>query len=239
LIHRKVKSLAERLLPHFLISWLDPFQERIESEAKAAAGRIEDGQVVLDAGAGEARHKRYFTRGRYIALDSAVGDAQWDYSHLDVRGNLESLPVRTGSVDGVLCMVVLEHTRNPRLVLAELARVLRQGGSLFLIVPFLWEEHQAPNDYLRFTRHGVRLLMEGLPLQIELLEPIGGFFWVCARRCVNLLGFFQSSWRWLLFLILAPFFGLLFPVLLYFLDRLDTKRDFSLGFRIRAIKKGD
>ncbi|MBZ5498516.1 MAG: class I SAM-dependent methyltransferase [Acidobacteriia bacterium] len=239
MINPRLKSLAEKLLPHFLVARLDPIQEIVESEAKVAAARIADGQVVLDAGAGEARHRRYFTRGRYVALDSGTGDPDWDYSHLDVQADLEHLPLGSGSVDCVLCMVVLEHTRDPRRVLSEFARVLKAGGSLFLVVPFLWEEHQAPHDYLRFTRHGVRLLLENLPLRVDLLCPMGGFFWVCARRCVSLLGFFQQGWRWILFVPLAPFFGLLLPLLLYFLDPLDQNREFSLGFRVRAIKEGN
>lgn len=239
MINPRLKSLAERFLPHFLVAWLDPFQEIIEREAKTAAAGTADNQVVLDAGAGEARHKRYFTRGLYVALDSGTGDPNWDYSLLDVRGNLQTLPVRSGSINCVLCFVVLEHTRDPKLVLAEFARVLKPGGHLFLIVPFLWEEHQPPNDYLRFTRYGVRLLMENTPLRIELLLPIGGFFWVCARRCVSLLGFFQKGWRWLVFVLLAPFFGLIMPIAFYFLDRMDRKQEYSLGFRVRATKTGN
>jgi len=108
-----------------------------------------------------------------------------------------------------------------------------------LVVPFLWEEHQPPHDYFRFTRYGVQAMFESLPLRIDLLRPMGGFFWVCARRSVNFLGFFQRGWRWLLFLILAPFFGLLFPLMLFFLDRFDREQTFSLGFVVRAAKVSD
>ncbi len=236
MINPRLKSLAEKLLPRFLLSRLDPVQALIESEVMTAASRLADDQVALDAGAGEARHRRYFTRGRYLALDSGAGDPQWDYSRLDIRADLENLPFRASAVDTVLCMVVLEHTRSPRRVLAEFARVLKDGGSLYLVVPFLWEEHQAPHDYLRFTRYGIRMLMDGLPLRIELLRPMGGFFRVCARRCVSALGFFQQGWRWVLFVPLAPFLGLLLPLLLYYLDRLDRGQEFSLGWQVRATK---
>ncbi len=236
MINPRLRSLAERILPHFLLVWLDPIQEIIESEAHAAALSLGDRQIVLDAGAGEARHKKYFTKGRYIALDSGAGNPRWNYAHLDVRGDLEHIPFGSASVDCILCMVVLEHTRNPDRVLAEFARILKSGGSMFLVVPFLWEEHQAPHDYLRFTANGIRMLLAGLPLRVDLLDAMGGFFWVCARRCVNLLSFFQGGWRWLLFIPLAPVFGLILPVLFFHLDRLDRKREFSLGFRIRATR---
>ncbi len=238
MLNPRLKSIAENVLPYFIVARLDPVKEIIESEVATAAASLDAMQVGLDAGAGEARHKRYFVRGRYVAIDSGTGDSGWDYSRIDVRGDLENLPLKTSSVDCVLCMVVLEHIGNPGRALAEFSRVLKTGGSLYMVVPFLWEQHQAPHDYLRFTQHGVRLLLQGLPLRICLLEPLGGFFWVCARRCVNFLGFFQQGWRWLLFVPLAPFFGLLLPLALFYLDRLDARKDFSLGYRVRAVKEG-
>ncbi len=226
-------------MPRFLIARLDPVQEIIEAEVGIAAAALRGDEIALDAGAGEARHRSRFPQGGYVALDAGTGDSSWDYSRIDVRGDLERLPVRSQSVNRILCMVVLEHTRDPRRVLGEFARVLKPGGTLHMVVPFLWEEHQAPHDYHRFTRYGVRLLMQDLPFRIDLLHPMGGFFRVCARRCVNLLGFFQQGWRWLLFVPMAPIFGLLLPLMLYYLDPLDRKQEFTLGYRIRATRGGE
>jgi SAM-dependent methyltransferase len=232
----RLKAFAERMFPRRLIACLDPVQDLIESEVRLVAESLKDGQVALDAGAGEARHRTYFRRGRYVALDSGYGDSGWDYSRLDVRGDLESIPLRSESVDYILCMVVLEHTRNPHQVLLEFARVLKPEGVLVMVVPFLWEEHQAPHDYFRFTQYGVRSLFESSPLHLTLTEPIGGFFRLCARRSVNLLSFFQGGWRWIIFWVLAPFFGLLFPLILHCMDGLDRSRNFSLAYQVRARK---
>jgi SAM-dependent methyltransferase len=235
-LNSRVKAFAERALPQCVIAWLDPVQDLIESEVRQAAERLKEGQIVLDAGAGEARHKVHFKRGRYVALDAGYGDSAWDYSRLDVRGNLESIPLLGNSVDCVLCMVVLEHTQNPKQVLLEFARVLKSNGTLAMVVPFLWEEHQIPHDYFRFTRYGVRSLFESSPFRLDLVSPIGGFFWVCARRSVALLNYFQGGWRWIVFALLAPFFGFLLPLILYFMDGLDKSQNYSLGFRVRATK---
>jgi SAM-dependent methyltransferase len=237
LLNRKLKRLGELLLPAFLLRWLDPVQALIDTEVRAAAAAVRKGAVVLDAGAGESRCRGLFPHGSYVALDLGSGDPTWDYSGLDVRGDLQQLPLRSSSVDAILCMVVLEHTRNPRRVLEEFARVLKPGGRLRMVVPFLWEEHQTPHDYFRFTRYGVSAIFELLPFEIDLLQPIGGFFWVCARRSVSLLTFFQGGWRWIVFLLLAPFFGLLFPVILFWMDGMDRSKHFSLGFQIRARKQ--
>jgi SAM-dependent methyltransferase len=236
-LNSRLKALAEEVLPRSVLVWLDPVQNLIDSEVQQAAQQLQASQIVLDAGAGEARHRRYFKHGLYIALDTGYGDAAWDYSGLDIRGDLGKIPLRNESVDCVLCMVVLEHTQNPRQVLLEFARVLKKSGTLIMVVPFLWEEHQAPHDYFRFTRHGIRALFDALPFHFEYVLPLGGFFWLCARRSIALLTFFQGGWRWILFALLAPFFGLLFPIILYFLDRLDKVQNYSLGFRICAVKK--
>jgi SAM-dependent methyltransferase len=234
-----LKRAAARALPRAVRVRLDPVEALIEEEVMRAAAGTGARDVVLDAGAGEGRHRPLFTAGRYVALDAGFGDPSWDYSGLDVLGRLEQVPLRSGVVDRILCMVVLEHTRDPRRVLEEFARVLKSGGELHLVVPFLWEEHQKPHDYFRFTRHGVELLLEGLPFEVELLEPIGGFFRVCARRCVNALGFLQGGWRWPLFVLAAPFLGLLLPLLLHHADGLDRSRHFSLGFLVRARRRAD
>jgi SAM-dependent methyltransferase len=236
-LNARLKAFAEKVIPRRVVAWLDPVQNLIETEVQQISGQLHDGQIALDAGAGEARHRRYFNHGRYLALDTGYGDTSWNYSGLDIRGNLEMIPLRDACVDCVLCMVVLEHTRNPRQVLLEFARVLKPGGALVMVVPFLWEEHQAPHDYFRFTRYGVRSLFESSPFRLDILSPMGGFFWVCARRSVALLTFFQGGWRWVLFALLAPFFGLIFPLLLYFMDGLDKAQNYSLGFRVRATKK--
>jgi SAM-dependent methyltransferase len=235
-LNSRLKGFAEKAFPRCLMTCLDPVQDLIESEVRLVANSLKDGQVVLDAGAGEARHRKYFSSGRYVALDSGHGDPDWDYSRLDILGDLQRIPLQNDSIDYILCMVVLEHTRNPREVLMEFARVLKPEGILVMVVPFMWEEHQAPHDYFRFTQYGVRSLFEASPLQLTLTEPIGGFFRLCARRSVNLLSFFQGGWRWMIFWILAPFFGLLFPLTLYWMDGLDRSRHFSLAFRVRATK---
>ncbi len=236
MLHPGVKSLAEKLLPRIVLAWLDPIQRLIDCEVRWAAARLGKLQIVLDAGAGEARYRECFTQARYFALDTGTGDPTWDYTRLDIRGDLEALPLRVQSVDGILCIVVLEHTRRPREVLAEFARILKPGGLLVLVIPLLWEEHQAPHDYFRFTRYGIHLLFESLPFRIDLLAPMGGFFWLLARRCVNFMIFFQGGWRWVVFFLLAPFFGFLFPIILYFMDGLDRSKRFTLGFRVRATR---
>lgn len=52
-----------------------------------------------------------------------------------VEGSIDQLPFERASVDLVAAFDVLEHVRDDHAALAELTRVLRPGGTLFLSVP--------------------------------------------------------------------------------------------------------
>lgn len=230
MLNTQVRLAAERVLPRFLLRWLDPFDAFVSDRLLVFSAALPEQSRVLDAGAGECKYAPLFSRHRYVALDSAVGDASWDYSRLHALGDLEQLPFAPSVFDAAISVVVLEHTCNPLKVLCEMGRALRPGGKLFLVVPSQWEEHQVPNDFFRFTRFGVEHLLKQSGFQIQLIEPVGGFFWLMARRCINLLAFFQGGFKWVAFILLAPFFGFFFPLTLFFLDRLDRRKEFTLGY---------
>lgn len=110
---------------------------------------------VLDVGAGEAPYRELFLEHRYVTLDRA--DTQHS-GEVDMQGSADSIPVGDGSFDVVVCTQVLEHVPRPLDALREFRRVLRSGGILIATVPFLWEEHETPFDYYRYTRYGIEHL---------------------------------------------------------------------------------
>jgi SAM-dependent methyltransferase len=237
MLNPRLRAAAEAALPGFLLRALDPFEARVRDAVEQFAASLPAGARVLDAGAGELRYAHCFARQRYVALDLAIGDSAWDYSRLNLLGDLERLPLADGAFDAVVNIVTLEHVRRPQQVIDELARVLRTGGRLFLVAPLEWEVHQAPHDFFRYTRHGLEHLLSTAGFQVRHLEPVGGFFWMMARRSINFLSFFQGGPLWILFVLLAPVFGLVLPLLCYALDGLDRRKDFTLGYVCEAVKE--
>jgi SAM-dependent methyltransferase len=209
------------------------FEGMIERELGTFARSLSRNARVLDAGAGEARHEYLFADHRYVAVDLAVGDAAWNYTKLDVIGDLCALPFRDGCFAAAINIVTLEHIRDPRQALCEIARTLQPGGRLFLAVPQDWEVHQAPHDYFRYTRYGVRHLLEQAGLEVLRVQPSGGYFRLLSRRLLNGIQFFKGGWRWLLFLPAAFCLGppaLLLPLF----DPLDADKNFTLGYICEA-----
>lgn len=63
----------------------------------------------------------------------------------------KKFPLDNDSYDAVLCVNVLEHIFNYQNVLSESFRVLKSGGMLAGVVPFLFNVHGSPRDYFRYT----------------------------------------------------------------------------------------
>lgn len=237
--HQQPTTLEQRfggLLPAWLRRRWMVVETTIEREVAAFSKSLPTGSRVLDAGAGEGRYREWFRHCRYVGVDLGIGDAGWNYAGLDVLGDLTRLPFPDDAFDAMVNIVVLEHTRQPGVVLMELARTMRPGGRLLLIAPQDWEVHQQPHDYFRFTRFGLEWLLAQAGMSTLRLEPVGGYFTLLARRLFNGLNFFQGGLRWLAFPFVAAvagFCGLLLPAL----DGLDRDKRFTLAYVCVAEKK--
>jgi SAM-dependent methyltransferase len=218
------RTLQNRL-PASLRNYLLHFESAIEQAVVRFSSELPSGARILDAGAGEMSHARFFSKQRYIGVDLAVGDASWDYGKLHAIADLTALPFRDATFDASINIVTLEHVREPACALREIARTLKPGGRLLLIVPHEWEVHQAPHDYFRYTRHGVAYLLDKAGFHDYRIIAAGGYFRLCSRRLLNGLQFFKGPWFFLAALFLVP------PALIMpWFDSLDHDRNFTLGY---------
>lgn len=135
--------------------------DRTIAEDLSRAGRNIRG-TLLDLGCGLKPYRSLFPHvTRYLGIDlPPARSANRREKSADIFGEIARVPLCDASVDAVLSTQVLEHVSSPELVIREAARVLRPGGALLLTVPFVAAEHEEPHDYFRFTRYGVRSLLE-------------------------------------------------------------------------------
>lgn len=230
MIYRRVPTLL-RFAPEALRRHILHFEASIEDAVREFSMSLPGGSRVLDAGAGECQYRPLLAQHQYVAVDLGIGDTDWSYSQLHAVADLQKLPFGGGVFDACLNVVTLEHMSDPFAVLAELTRVLKPRGRLLLITPLEWEEHQIPYDYFRYTRYGVELLLRKVGLEIDRIEPVGGYFRLLSRRLAVMPQFFPKPISFLALVLVAPV-----AMALSSLDRLDRTKAFTLGHICTARK---
>lgn len=103
---------------------------------------------VLDMGGGRnARYLPLLPAG--ITVESVNIDPKIAPTHLVQPG--QPLPLADNSFDAVICLNTLEHIYDALPVLHDLHRVVKPGGAVHVMVPFMFRIHGHPDDYVRAT----------------------------------------------------------------------------------------
>lgn len=158
--HQATLARSVGLFRAFLVEQTDPdhFYSTLAADSVAQLRSFVPlgGTTVLDVGGGPGYFADAFrTAGAfYVGLDPDVGElsARGEPEPGMLRASGTALPVRSGSVDVAYSSNVLEHVADPWLMLSEMLRVTRQGGTVFVsFTPWFapWGGHEtAPWHYL-------------------------------------------------------------------------------------------
>src|SRR3989344_4462147 len=96
-----------------------------------------------------------------LALGDRVIDVDYmPYGNVSVVTDAHLLPFKTNSVDAVISDALLEHVKDPVKVVKEIERILKPGGYIYILVPFIFSFHSSPDDYYRWTASGLRELLK-------------------------------------------------------------------------------
>lgn len=142
---------------------------------------------ALDAGAAGGGNTRVLLEHGWRALAVDVSESAVAHAHARgleaLRADLCDLPLEDAGFDLVVAFDVLEHIDDDRAAAAELARVMRPGGTALVAVPCdmrLWSAHDVALGHVRrYTRQTLGALLEGAGLEIQrmwswnvLLRPV-------------------------------------------------------------------
>lgn len=131
---------------------------------------------VYDLGCGKMPYKSWLLGfvDKYTGVDWS--DSKHNVSP-DIFANLnDKLPIDDESADSIISLSVMEHLCEPQIFLNESFRILKKGGSMVLQVPFMWHVHEAPYDYYRYTKFGLKYLFEKAGFgEVEVIAQSG--FW--------------------------------------------------------------
>lgn len=113
---------------------------------------------LLDIGCGSKPYRTLFDVHEYVGLEieSEVarksGIAEKFYDGV-------VFPFADDTFDSVFSSQVFEHVFESNRFLKEIYRVLKPNGRLLMTVPLVWDEHEQPNDYFRYTSFGLKAVL--------------------------------------------------------------------------------
>lgn len=130
---------------------------------------------VLDVGCGSRPYESLFVGNEYTGIDVQGGGHKRDDKRPDRYFDGLKIPYDDTSFDVAICTEVLEHSPEPERLMKEVSRILKPKGKLYVSVPFVWYEHEAPYDFRRFTSYGLKKLLEN-DFVVERIGPTSGVF---------------------------------------------------------------
>jgi SAM-dependent methyltransferase len=202
----------------------NPLEFELNRFVIECSSRLSDKDIILDAGAGNRPYKKYFSKLAYNSTD-IFGDH-------DFNCNLNNIPIDDNNFTAILCTQVLEHVENPNKVLSEFNRILKKHGKLFLTVPLIFGVHSKEN-YFNFTIQGIKGLLEKNNFKMIEIKPIGGVFWsmiILIHESTRHISKNELIRKFIRFLFIPMFY------ILYYLDKLDKEKNWTVGYTVFAIK---
>ena len=147
--------------PSFLGVFVNPFyfaRRELFTEVKVLAAFISG--RVLDVGCGTKPYESLFsTATEYVGLE-IDSELNRQRKNADYFYDGKVFPFGDASFDSVVINQVFEHVFEPEEFLSEISRVLVQDGTALVTVPFVWDEHEQPCDFARYTSFGLKAIFE-------------------------------------------------------------------------------
>lgn len=164
------------------------FLIRRELNKQIKTKAVELSGSLLDFGCGTKPYKNYFINvAEYIGVDIKIEGYGWEERQkaVDFFYDGKTIPFEDNRFDSMLCTEVLEHVFNIDELLAEFQRVLKPNGIALLTTPFMWEEHEMPHDFARYTTPALKHLYEKNGFEIIYHHKTGNGIKVIAQFCIN------------------------------------------------------
>jgi SAM-dependent methyltransferase len=184
---------AQQFRPRWYSVLINPFYIIRRDLYRTLSGMASEfrGGSMLDFGCGAKPYRHLFEVEEYLGLDMENPGHPHLTEEVDVFYDGKTIPFEAHRFDYALASEVLEHVFEPDRILGELHRVLKPGGLVLFTVPFVWNEHEMPYDYARYSQGGFAALLERNGFEVVRSSKTNGY--TATWLQMGILGWYQ---RW-------------------------------------------
>jgi len=141
------------------------------------------GKAFADLGCGTGQSSSLLSKHYQITgVDISplfLKEAQKKFPQIDfIKGNILQLPFRDNSFDGVGCFNVLEHIPAPQKAAAEIIRITKKGGLIFICCPNLL----SPKYFIDAFRQNKRTFLGKMNKKDLAIKIVSTFFTLTAKK---------------------------------------------------------
>ena len=131
--------------------------------------------LLLDFGCGKKPYQMLFNVYGYVGLEIWRDGQAGSGKTVDVFYDGKTLPFLNDSFDSIFTSEVFEHIFNVDHVLSEIHRVMKPGGYILITLPFVWEEHEAPWDFARYTSYAISHILNQSGFDIVVIDKSSNY----------------------------------------------------------------
>ena len=230
--------MHKEFLPDFRYIFANPFfitRRHLYRNIKDLSAHFGTG-LLLDIGCGTKPYASMFPRVNYKGLDYRKSGTNQNRD-ADFLYDGGKFPLRPNTFDYALATEVLEHVFEPDYFVREISRILKPGGLLLLTVPFIWDEHEQPYDFGRYTSFGIKALLERNGFVIIEQRKTGGFIETLGQLFCTYLYYLLSKRRFVYRLSLPFLFAPIQLLTIVFEKLLPKNQGFYLDNILLCKKK--
>jgi len=169
----------EEFHPSFFLGiWINPsfITRRALLKGICEISQLMNEGKLLDVGCGSKPYEKMFDVEDYIGIDTKVSGHNHSNSKVDKFYDGKKIPFEDEFFENVFSSQVFEHVFNIDELFEEINRVLKSGGKLGFTCPFVWDEHEQPYDFWRYSSFGVERLLIAHGFKLVKLTKSTGYF---------------------------------------------------------------
>jgi SAM-dependent methyltransferase len=134
--------------------------------------------ILVDIGCGRQPYKKELVKKveKYIGIDHPKTSQKYKYGEKpNILADAINIPLPAKHSDIISMISVLEHLPEPGKALKEAARITKPKGTLILVAPQNYPLHDSPHDFFRYTRYGLKKLLNEAGFRIIKVKSLGSY----------------------------------------------------------------